>query len=102
MYVNNTKITWSEAEDYCLTKYNTHLASIHSEDDLLISSLFSKNNLLWYGLSQKDRSSELRFSDDSEINGNIIDNLLLLSNEPQYAISDLTSIIAGDSCSNME
>ena len=50
-FVDNNNLTWLEADENCMSTYGTHLASIHSLDEMMAAVLVSKSTASWIGLT---------------------------------------------------
>ena len=67
----NTTVNFVYAEQYCLSHYGTHLASVHSDEDMeeanLLCSLLSPFEDCWIGLSDYGRNTnEFYWMDGSQ------------------------------------
>ena len=65
-YLSYNRMTWSNAESFCRDHCNSHLVSIHSDDELSdVASLFTNSfssryyidSAVWIGLKQEDDGS---------------------------------------------
>ncbi|MHA2366297.1 MAG: C-type lectin domain-containing protein, partial [Candidatus Hodarchaeales archaeon] len=49
----NTSLNWSQAETYCVSNYEGHLASIHSASENSNILSIASGNVVWIGLSDE-------------------------------------------------
>eukprot|EP01084_Bolivina_argentea_P311120 538511_1 len=67
-YVYNSNIkTWNDAESYCQSVYNTHLASIHSWSDNADATNACQADQCHIGLNDKANEAQWEWSDGSSV-----------------------------------
>ena len=70
---NEQHITWEEAENYCLSTYDTHLATIITDTDMEIARYLQNSEAhgiryLWIGLIDKDDDKKWEWIDGTSCN----------------------------------